>query len=204
MRLPRPRRSTFGVGALVVAGLAVTQSLDALLPSATGADFGTGAQRPFVREGIVGTPIALRTGDLTVKAVEGATTLEESGAYPVTTEAVFVVVHFTWKPRQEKGTIAVAEVAGGDDRVFRATSIGSGRDGVTCPFPPPGVTAECTAVVELPRDALPGASVTLSTNAIDEGLDDVARVDLGVDAATSGSWGRGRTATVSSRLVGLS
>lgn len=204
MRFPRPRRATLGVGALVVAGLAVTQSLDALLPSATGSDFGTGAQRPFVREGAPGSPIALRTGELTVTSIEGATTLDETGAYPVTTEAVFLVVHFTWTPRSEKGSITVAEVAGADDRVFRATSIGSGRDGVTCPFPPPGVTADCTAVVELPRDALPGATVTLSSNAVDEGLDDVARVDVGVGAEAAGSWGRGRTATVSSGLVGLS
>ena len=203
MRLPLPRRSTLGVGALVVAGLAVTQALDTLLPSATGGEFGSGAQRPFVREGVPGSAVALRAGDLTVTSIEGATTLEEEGAHPLSTEAVFLVVHFTWTPRTQKGSISVVEVAGAGERVFRATSVGSGRDGVTCPYPPPGVTADCTAVVEVPRDALPGATVTLSTNAFDDGLDDVAQLEVGVDAAGAGSWGRGRTATVASGLVGL-
>ena len=203
MRLPRPQRSTLGVGALLVAGLALTQSLDALLPSATGEDFGTGAQRPFVREGAPGTPISLRAGDLTVSSVEGATTVEEQLRQPVTTEAVFLVIRFTWTPRTQSSSITKVALADTHDRTFTVTSIGSGRDGVSCPIAQPGVTADCTAVVELPRDALPGAVLTLATNAIDEGLDDVAQVTVDVDETTSQTYGRGRTATVVSGYPGL-
>ncbi|MEO7446997.1 MAG: hypothetical protein ABI336_01885 [Humibacillus sp.] len=203
MRLPRPQRSTLGVGALLVAGLALTQSLDALLPSATGEDFGTGAQRPFVREGTTGSPISLRAGDIAVSSVTGATTVEEPLYYPVTTEAVFLVIRFTWTPRTQRSSITKVELKDTHDRTFTATSIGSGRDGVSCPIPPPGVTADCTAVVELPRDALPGAVVTLSTNAIDVGLDDVAQVPVGVDEAAAATYGRGTTATIVSGYKGL-
>lgn len=205
-RLPQPRRSSLGVGALVVAGLSVTQALGYFLPSPTGTGFGEGPQRPFVHEVAVGGQAALRTGDLRVTTVEGADTITAPLGRPVSTDAVFLVVRFDWTPRGERSQISGATLVDARERTYRVSIIGSARDGVWCTLAPPGLTAQCVAALEVPRDALPGARVTLATNTVDDGLDDVAELDLtpvvGPDQAAT--FGTGRSVSVDSTLRGLS
>lgn len=204
--LPQPRRSAFGVGALVVVGLSLTQALGSLLPSTATTEFGEGSQRNFVRAvSPGGGAVALRTGDLAITGVEGATTVTRPYTYPASTDAVFLVVRFAWTPRAETSTIVKATLFDGRGRRFTVTSLSAGRDGVSCLRPPPGITADCVAVVEVPRDALAGSRIQLSTNAIDDALDDVAEADL-TDAVGLGSlsdYGRGRTAPVEATYRGL-
>ena len=87
MSMAHPRRSTLGVGALVVAGLATTQALNNLVPDDSGT-FGEGLQRPFVREVAPGGTVDLRSGTVRVASVEGATTLRQDYQVPVTTSGV--------------------------------------------------------------------------------------------------------------------
>ncbi|RKT78431.1 hypothetical protein DFJ68_1877 [Terracoccus luteus] len=202
-RLPRPQRSTLGVGALVVAGLSVSQALSTVVPSPTDGGAGEGSQRPFVREATVGQPTSLRTGELLVTDVEGATTVTAPFAQPATTQGVFVVLRFSWTPTHERSTVTTVTLTDARDRTYRVGLVGSGRDGVACLGPPPGVTALCTAAVEVPRDALPGATVRLETNGFDPGWDDVAELALPVDDASAATLGSGRTAAVDSTYRGL-
>ena len=181
----------------MIAGLSLTQAIGSLLPSSSSSEFGEGSQRNFVRAVTPGSgSVALRTGDLAVTGVEGATTVTRPFGYPVTTDAVFLVVRFAWTPRSVTSTIAKATVFDDRARRFTVTSLSSGRDGVACLRPPPGITVDCAAVVELPRDALAGARIQLSTNAFDDALDDVAEADLADAVGPSTDFGRGRTAAV--------
>lgn len=202
MRFPHPQRSTLGVGALVVAGLATTQALNGLLPDDSGT-FGEGLQRPFVRQVAEGGTVELRSGTVTVTAVEGATTMRQEFRVPVTTAEVFVLVRFDWTARGRADGIARAVVTDRAGRRFVAETLGSTRDKVACPTSTPGVTQECSVVVELPRDALAGATMTLENSMWDQGYDDIAQLDLGVTDDEAEAFGRGATASLTSTYKGL-
>lgn len=180
MRIPRPQPSQLGVGALVVAALAVGQLLNDHLP-----DDGVTA-RPFLVDVAEGEEAALRAGDLEVTSVEGAPSYVD-GTDGFVSPGLFVVVSFTWTAQGEPGTIRYGELRTTSGDVTRLMGNGE-RSEVVCPGAPVGLPARCYAAVEADPDQLVGARLRLGVDHLDERYDAMADVDLQVSAADVDAW----------------
>lgn len=177
----RPSVSQFGTGALVVAALALGQVLNDTLPD--GKDGG----RLFERHGVVGKPIAMRTGDLTVTKVEGATSILRVSSDGIRSPGVALVVHFSFVARDEPSGIAYGRLIDGTGRTTIFSSFGQ-RNEISCPAAPVGLVSRCTAVVEVDPASLPGATLGLAPDSLDPRFDDMAVVDLGIDRGEVDRW----------------
>lgn len=175
MSVPRPTRSQLGTGALVVAALAVGQTLNDHLPD------GSDAGRLFERPVSVGERLEMRAGDLTPVAVDGATSILRDIGSGIRSPGVVVVVHFDYVARSEPAAIRRGELRDGDGRVTVFGGSGQ-RNRVTCAARVVGIVVHCTAVVEADPDTLVGARLGLSADDDDDRFDDMALVDLAIDA----------------------
>ena len=173
--------SRFGVGALVVAALALGQVLNERLPD------GSDSFRPHEAEVAVGGTVSIRTGDVTPTAVEGARTVLRDVSPSIRAQGVGLVVRFDFVSRREATALTYAQLRGGDGTLVDVTVSGQ-RSRLACPAGPPGLVVHCTAVVEVDPAALPGASLVVGPNAVDERFDEVAVIDLGVDANDVERW----------------
>jgi hypothetical protein len=177
----RPRPAQLGTGALVVAALALGQLLNDRLPD------GTDGSRLFERDGAVGEVVALRTGDLTVTGVDGATSVLRELDASIRSPGLVLVVRFEFVARDEASGISYAHLVGGDGRETTFSSFGS-RNDLDCPAGPPGLVSSCVAVVEVDPESLPGARLGLSADSLDPRFDDMAVIDLGIGAADVRRW----------------
>lgn len=175
MRAPRPSRSQLGTGALIVAALAVGQTLNEHLPD------GSDAGRLFERPVSIGKTLQMRAGDLTPVSVDGAHSILRDAGAGIRSPGVVVVVHFDYVPRSEPGGIKRGELRDGSGRVTVFGPSGQ-RNRVTCPAQLVGIVAHCTAVVEADPDTLVGARLGLSADDDDVRFDDMALIDLAIDA----------------------
>lgn len=191
----RPSASQLGTGALVVAALAVGQVLNDTLPD--GKDGG----RLFEQHGIVDQPIAMRTGELTVTKVEGATSILRESADGIRSPGVALVVHFSFVARGEPSGISYGRLTDGAGRTTIFSSFGQ-RNEIACPAAPVGLVSQCTAVVEADPDTLPGATLGLAPDSLDPRFDDMAVVDLGIDADDVDQWRTAEELPVPSHRVG--
>ena len=160
----RPSASQFGTGALVVAALAVGQLLNDTLPD--GKDGG----RLFEQQGAVEQTISMRTGDLTVRKVEGATSVLRDSSDGIRSPGVVLVVHFDFVARNEPSGISYGRLVDGSGRTTIFSGFGQ-RNDVTCPASPAGLVSQCTAVVEADPDTLAGATLGLAPDSLDPRYD---------------------------------
>lgn len=181
MRLPRPSRSQLGTGTLVVAALAFGQVLNEHLPD------GSDGSRLFERDVAIGDTVSMRTGDLTPRSVKGATSVLRSIGPSMRSPGVAVVLAFDFVSRGEPALLQYGELRDGEGGVTRFRA-GSGRNQVSCPSGPVGIVVHCTAIVEADPDRLVGATIGLSRDPLDPRFDDMAVVDLDVDAADVRAW----------------
>ncbi len=174
---------------LVLVALAVTQVLQSHLPDPTS------SSRPFDRTGKVGQTIALRSGDLEVTTVRGATSAVVGSPPGFRSPGVIVVASFTWSARTERATLSAGELRASSGRTYVVSAVGLDRGRIDCGASSPGLVRQCTVLVEAPLDALEGATLVLRPT--DDGrFDDEAVVDLGIDAATAARWARTGAITV--------
>lgn len=140
-------------------------------------------QEPFYREVSRGATVSLRTGRVNVLGVDAAPSLKNDtrDLAIASKDAVFVVLdveYMTWK---RPGTLASIFIESQDGRRFGGLPpVGTGGCGVA----QPGIPIRCQVVVEVAREALPGAVALLTEDADWKGWwDDVARIDLRIDEA---------------------
>jgi hypothetical protein len=159
-----------GVGVAVLAALALGRTIDAALPVDSDV-------RPFVHTAGVGERVHLAYADVTVDAVRTARATD-SGHGGVGTPGRWLVVDVTvvaWG-----GPLAKPGVSLEDDRGRRFVS--DGRSGYSWVSAPTGVPWRVRIPFEVPQDALQGATLVFSRSADDDRRDDVARIDLGIEA----------------------
>lgn len=181
MRLPRPSRSQLGAGTLVVAALALGQTLNDRLPD--GSDTG----RLIERRVDLGRTVELRTGSLTPRTVEGATSVLRDIGSSIRSPGVAVVLRFDFVSRDESTSIRYGELrdgAGGTTYVGPSAE----RNRVSCPGGPVGIVVHCTAVVEVDPERLAGSTMGLAVDELDPRFDDMAVVDLAISAADVRAW----------------
>lgn len=182
MRFPHPSRSQLGVGALVIAALAVGQFLHLATPDRDH------VARPFIRQVDLGETVSLRYGDLEPVGVTGGMRVVPSFGDPMTTTAVFVRLEFRFTPRSAAEGIAYGELIDADERI---SVVGSGsRSAIACSPFRAGVEAECSAVIEADPSTLPGSVLRLTRLSLDQRWDDMAEVDLAISADDVAAWTR--------------
>ena len=181
MRIPRPSRAQLGTGTLVIAALALGQSLNEHLPD--GSDGGRLFEKPVA----VGETLAMRTGDLTPRSVDGATSILRDLGSSMRSPGVVVVVHFDFVSRNESSSIRYGELRDGSGRTTIFGPSGD-RNDVTCTGGPVGVVVHCTAVVEADPKTLPGSRLGLAGDELDPRFDDLAVIDLDISKADVERW----------------
>ncbi|HEX2285715.1 MAG TPA: hypothetical protein VHI10_12980, partial [Mycobacterium sp.] len=158
------------IGVAVLAALAVGRTIDTALP------IDHTDERPFVHAGGIGDRVHLVYADITVNGVRTAKALG-TGQEKVGTPGRWLIVDVTvvaWGRPLSKPGISLQDTRG---RTFLSDS----RSGFSWVSAPTGVPWRMQIPFEVPADALPGATLVLSRNAIDDRRDDVARIDLGLE-----------------------
>jgi hypothetical protein len=144
-------------------------------------------EQPYPRTGAVGETIDVRTFDLTVLSVRGATTVTAFG-HEYGTGGVWVVVRVRMTAKVEPTTAGYAVVRDGRGRVYRATDrfpqslVGGGRKGQ------PGVALEADVAFEVPVAAATDLVLLVADNIIDQRMSAEAEVRLPIDQATVARW----------------
>lgn len=163
-------------GVIVVAALFLGSWVVQLIPDAD-EQFG----RPFEHRAAVGEPVEVRTGTVTVTGLTTAREIERLGSVAATT-GVWLVAELEWVTSREPAELPLAQsrLVTADGRSYGGiaplpASCGPGQ---------PHLTLFCQAPFEVPADALEGAELHIPAEFLG-GLDDVAIIDLGIDAARS-------------------
>ncbi len=174
-----PRRHAL-TWVLVLVGLAVTQVLQSHTPAPAE------ASRPYERSAAVGDTVHLRAGDLVVTGLRGGTSAVVDPGEGFRTPGVVVVADLTWTPRTTTAALRAGQVEGSAGRSWTLGARGS-RGGISCLASVPGITMVCAVLVELPADAVLGATLHLRADA-DGRYDDEAVVPLDVTAGQAAAW----------------
>ena len=125
----------------------------------------------------VGEEASLRAAHVTVDEVRlGSSVVGHGLSLP--TDGVWVVLDLTYTPTTEDAGLPYAQVVDGQGRTFRTTMPSSS----TCILSGPGIPSSCSMAIELPADAVPGATAQLATWA-DPRFDNLLEVPLGLTAA---------------------
>ncbi|WP_193614828.1 hypothetical protein [Nocardioides lijunqiniae] len=182
-----------GTALVCLALLAVGSWLQGWLP---GGDDDPAAD-PHVRRGAVGDAIDLRTSTVTVDRVQGTTRVEQYGAELVS-PGLWVVVSYTVVPTEENASITFAELEDARGRTWGLV----GRNANSCAESPPGLPVHCTALLEVPADALPTLRLRLARLSRDVRFDAVAEVDLGLGAEDAEAFAAAPTFAVPAPVLG--
>lgn len=160
---------------LVVAALFVGSYISSVLPSPDRMM----SERPFLHSADIGETVSLRTADVTVTEVSTAKEVALLGQI-AGTSGVWIVADITWSPVNApavlRGNSVVVEAA--DGRRFGGTQAIINNCGPT----QPGLPVTCQLAVEMVADALDGAKLLIPASDSVDQSDDVAVVDLGIDA----------------------
>ncbi|WP_122261944.1 hypothetical protein [Ornithinimicrobium cerasi] len=124
-----------------------------------------------------GRPVQLRAATITVDGVTVSRSFQTSSSL-YESPGIFVLADVTFTPTLEDSALGHVEIVDRQGRSFTVTRTG----GNTCPLTAPGLPTRCSVVLELPPDALPGATLRLGTDGTDTAYQDLAVVDLGLDA----------------------
>lgn len=188
MRLERLGRG-LGAAALVVAALTLGRAIGAVQT------YDYTVEQPYRVPGAAGEPVTLRTGDLTVQEVRLARSAEGAfRSYRSEEGALFVMVDYTFTPRERSGTVAWAQLEDPRGRVYSPDP----RGDLSCAPAPPDLTMTCQVLLEAPEDAFVGAALALSPHGGDQRYDSMAVVELGI---TARQVARARAATDADPLV---
>ena len=134
-------------------------------------------EEPHVVRAQVGEPAALRLAEVQVDEVRVGTAYRGHGSL-LTTEGVWVMADITLTPTLKDVGLPNAQVRDAQGRVFGPTR---GGDTNTCRVSQPGIPLTCSIAIELPEDAVPGATMVLAP-VPDPRFDNVLSVDLGLTA----------------------
>lgn len=136
------------------------------------------ANAQFIRSGTVGQSVDLRTGSVKVTGVRSAAEIQ-SGNQVAKTPGIWLVVDVDFTPRNEPRDLLLPQLSDSMERSF------GGFQAITvppCSAGQPGMVLSCTFALELPTDALSGATLLLH---LEDSLSrvpfDVASIDLGID-----------------------
>mgnify|MGYP000922768353 FL=1 len=136
------------------------------------------ANAQFIRSGTVGQPVDLRTGSVKVTGVRSAAEIQ-SGNQVAKTPGIWLVVDVDFTPRNEPRNLLSPQLSDSMERSF------GGFQAITvppCSAGQPGMVLSCTFALELPTDALSGATLLLhSEDSLSRVPFDVASIDLGID-----------------------
>ena len=136
------------------------------------------ANAQFIRSGTVGQSVDLRTGSVKVTGVRSAAELQ-SGNQVAKTPGIWLVVDVDFTPRKEPRDLLLPQLSDSMERSF------GGFQAITvppCSAGQPGMVLSCTFALELPTDALSGATLLLhSEDSLSRVPFDVASIDLGID-----------------------
>ena len=139
-------------------------------------------ETPFLHDGVVGAPVRLRTADVTVAQVQAAKRVELYGQV-AESSGLWLVFDVVWAAGGEASRLAGTSpvVVAADGRRF------GGAQAVlaTCGPAQPGLPVSCQLPFEVPADALEGARLLIPAEGNTRTNDDVADIDLGIDAATA-------------------
>lgn len=172
MRLTRTGMLT---GILVVAALFLGSFIVDRLPKSDSLL----SETPFLRAGTLGEPVSLRTAEVTVAKVQTAKRIELYRQVSESAE-VFLVVDVVWEPVRESSTLTGSSpvVVASDGRVFGGTQVLINN----CGPAQTGLPVTCQLPFEISADALEGARLRVPASGSVNSGDDVADIDLGIDA----------------------
>ena len=174
-RVQRGGRHTV-TGLVVIAALAAGSALISRVPGPQEI-----ALAPFLHAGTVGAPIHLRTGEIVVDGVQASTQVRQ-GAITASTTGHWLVVTLRYTAADTPASLAGMTVQSRDGRTYSLARPFQSACGVG----QPGVTIACSMPFELAPDALEGAHLRVPAALLGGGEgDDIADVDLGIDAATA-------------------
>lgn len=162
-----------GTIAFVVAALALARVIGDQYPDAA-----AHYARPHLVQVALGETAHLRTMDVVVDAPQVGTTVQDDWSV-LETSGVFVQVEVAYTPTLEDTGLRYAEIVDAQGRSFTTTRSGSN----TCTLSRPLVTSHCSVALELPADAVPGATLRLAADGFNPGYDSMLEVPLGLDAA---------------------
>ena len=132
----------------------------------------------FLRAGTVGQPVDLRTGSVKVTGVRSAAEIQ-SGNQVATTPGIWLVVDVDFTPRNEPRNLLPPQLS---DSMERSFGDSQAINVPPCSSGQPGMVLGCTFALELPTDALTGATLLLhSEGSLSTVPFDVASIDLGID-----------------------
>ena len=136
------------------------------------------ANAQFIRSGTVGQSVDLRTRSVKVTGVRSAAEIQ-SGNQVAKTPGIWLVVDVDFTPRNEPRDLLSPQLSDSMERSF------GGFQAITvppCSAGQPGMVLSCTFALELPTDALSGATLLLhSEDSLSRVPFDVASIDLGID-----------------------
>jgi hypothetical protein len=153
------------------------------------------ATEPFVRAGEVGAPVALRYADVEVTGVRAGPHLY--GGEPIVSAGQFLLVDLRIVARRESTPMfgfALIDAAG-----RRYAPMGRGATCPTNTTAPAGVPWYAVFCFDVPPGALEGMVVEVAkgdheVDGAPQRRDDLARIDLGIDAARAKEMAASRTA----------
>lgn len=157
---------------LVVAALFVGSAIMERLPSTTDV-----YERPYEHAVAIGEDATLRTGVVKVTGVRAAEQVRSSGR-TAATEGVWLVADLEWTPTREAQPLSLSSVRVEDAEGNQYGGLGPIT--ASCGPGQPGITLLCQVPVEVPKDAVPGATLRIPALGSVNGPDDVAVVDLGL------------------------
>ena len=132
----------------------------------------------FIRAGMVGQSVDLRTGSVKVTQVRSAAEVQ-SGGQVAKTPGIWLIVDVNFTPKNEPRPLLEPQLSDSKGRDFGG---GQAITPAACGPGQPGLVLGCTFALEIPKDALPGATLLLhSENSFSTVPFDVASIDLGID-----------------------
>lgn len=136
-------------------------------------------EQPFYHAVEVGEQATLRTAEVTVTGVQTAKRVERFGQV-AESAGVWLVVDVEWDPRDAPSTLqgSTVMVRASDGRRFGDLQVVFTSCGPT----QPGIPVACQIAIEIAPDALEGARSLIPAEGSVGSNDDVALVDLGIDA----------------------
>ena len=136
------------------------------------------ANAQFIRSGTVGQPVDLRTGSVKVTGVRSAAEIQ-SGNQVAKTPGIWLVVDVDFTPRNEPRNLLSPQLSDSMERSFGGFQAIAAPP---CSAGQPGMVLGCAFALELPTDALSGATLLLhSEDSLSRVPFDVASIDLGID-----------------------
>ncbi len=170
-------REGFLTAVLVVIALFVGSFIVRWLPQSDAALTG----QPFLIEAEIGQTATLRTAEVTVTGIQVVKEVELFNQIAGSGAGVWLVADIVWSPVHQPSALSgnALVLRAADGRQFTGLQTITTRCGPS----QPGLPVACQLALEVASDALEGAHLLIPAAGYTEASDDVADVDLGIDAA---------------------